>query len=110
MVLALHLQRGVVADQLARLLDPAVSGEHLAGHDEGLRLGPRLDKAAIHQQLVGPRLHCACATTRADKRRQRVSSSPAETIRPTARPHHKPMAPNLNKNPSATALPSPNTQ
>ena len=52
MRLALDLERRVVGNGRARLLQAPRSGKDAAGHDEGLGLGARLRQAALDEELI----------------------------------------------------------
>ena len=55
MILAAHFHGAIPGDVHARLVQPlAVAVEHLAGDDQGLRLGARLRQPALHQQRIQP--------------------------------------------------------
>ena len=49
MVLATHLERLVLGDRRAGLVEAALAREHLAGEDQGLGAGAALDQAALDQ-------------------------------------------------------------
>ena len=52
-VLAAERERPVGGEGLARLFDPGLAGEHLAGQDQRLGAGAAFGEAAVHQELVG---------------------------------------------------------
>jgi hypothetical protein len=56
MVPPLHLERRIVGNRLARLVDLAIAEEDEAGHDQRLGARPALGKAAIDKELVGTTL------------------------------------------------------
>ena len=51
---ATHREHKVAVDPHARLVEPAFAGEHEAGQQQRLRLGPGLGKAARHEQGIEP--------------------------------------------------------
>ena len=55
-VLAAHLERRALGQQVAGLGDAAVAAPDLAGQDQRLRAGAAFDQAEIDQRLVGPAL------------------------------------------------------
>ena len=50
--LALHFQRQILGDLVAGLVEAPGAGEDLAGHDDGLGLGPAFGQAPVDQQLI----------------------------------------------------------
>ena len=51
-----HLDRGVLVDERAGLVDARSADEHLAGEDDGLRARPRRREAARDEELVDAHL------------------------------------------------------
>ncbi len=51
-----HLDRGIIRQRFAGLVDPPLAGKHQTREDQRLRSGPAFGQAPLHQQLIGAML------------------------------------------------------